>query len=214
MTTAPDHLPARLDAGAAQLGLTLTLDQRDRLLALVALLARWNRTYNLTAVRDPLAMVAYHLLDSLALTPYLSGATVLDLGTGAGFPGLPLAILHPERRFTLMDGNGKKVRFVRQAVLELGLTNVEAVQMRIESYKSEVKFATIVARALAPLPQLLDWVAPLLQRPGVLLAPKGRKAPAELDGLDLAPGRGRVALHPLRVPYVDGERALVEIEFI
>lgn len=202
----------RLEQGARALGLDLKDGDADRLLALVDLLARWNRVYNLTGVREPEAMVALHLLDSLALLPYLRGERILDLGTGAGFPGLPLAIVQPRREFVLLDGNGKKIRFVRQAVLELGLANARPVQARIESYPRGEKFATITARAFAPLPRLLDMVTPLLERPGVLLAPKGRGVREELTALP--PEQGILRLHSLRIPFVDRERSLVEIQLL
>jgi len=207
-------LEHRLREGAQELGVSLGDDQVQRLVALIQLLAHWSRAYNLTAVRDPLDMVAYHLLDSLALVPYLRGNAVLDLGTGAGFPGLPLAIACPEQTFTLLDSTGKKIRFVRQAVLELGLRNVQVVQSRIESYKNEGKFVTIVARALAVLPVLLRWVEPLLRRPGVLLAPKGHQASVEIAPLIPQMDPAHVRLHRLNIPYIVGARMLVEIDFV
>jgi 16S rRNA (guanine527-N7)-methyltransferase len=183
--------------------------QRDRLLGFLDLLQRWNRAYNLTAVRDPASMVSHHLLDSLSLVPYLRGDSILDLGTGAGLPGLPLAIVDPRRRFWLLDSNGKKVRFVRQVVLELGLGNVEPVHSRIESYRPARKFSTIVTRAVASVAQIHTQALPLLERPGLLLIMKGRYpvdelADPALAGLDLA-------ARPLRVPTLDGERHLIEI---
>jgi 16S rRNA (guanine527-N7)-methyltransferase len=194
--------------GAIQLDLEPTAEQISSLLGLIDLLARWNRAFNLTAVRDPLRMVSHHLLDSLALAPYLRGDDVLDVGTGAGFPGLPLAIVQPQRRFVLLDSNGKKVRFVRQAVMELGLQNVEAVQSRIESYRSGEKFATILARAFAPLPDIVRLVSPLLQPQGVLLAAKSRRAGEEMRGVE--DSGGDFIQHRLRVPFLDAERSLVE----
>jgi len=133
----------------------------------------------------------------------------MDLGTGAGLPGLPLAIADPNRRFWLLDSNGKKVRFVRQVVLELGLTNVEPVQSRIESYRPSRKFSTIVTRAVASVAELAVQAAPLLARPGLVLIMKGRYPADELSegplaGLD-------VAVRPLSVPALDGERHLIEI---
>jgi 16S rRNA (guanine527-N7)-methyltransferase len=197
----------RLEAGLNGLGLRVDADQRERLLIFIALLARWNRAYNLTAVRDPLEMVARHLLDSLAVDPFLGGSPVLDVGTGPGLPGIPLALLHPERRFCMLDSNGKKVRFVRQATLELGLANAEAVQARMESYRPEEKFATIVSRAVTGLAGIWQATSPILRRPGRLLIMKGRYPGDELAGAAaLEP-----MVHRLAVPFLDGERHLIEI---
>lgn len=202
-------IEARLALGAARLGLTLTSDQQSRLLQFLALLARWNQVYNLTAVRDPLEMVAKHLLDSLAIQPFLCGDSVLDIGTGAGLPGLPLAILEPARRFALLDGNGKKIRFVRQAAMELGLDNVEPVQARIETYRPGRKFSTIVSRAVAEADLLCVLKADLLARPGRLLLMKGRH-PDEFSG-----NRGwplaALTVHRLNIPFLDVPRHLIEL---
>ena len=199
-------LAARLDEGLGRMDLDLAADTRAQLLALVDLLAHWNRAYNLTAVRDPLEMIGRHLLDSLAALPYLRGPRLLDLGTGAGLPGLPLAICRPHLRWVLLDANGKKIRFVRQAMLELGLDNVEPVQGRIQSYRPKQKFATITARACAALADLTEMAGPHLAPGGVLLAFKGRKATAELTESGL---RGEV--HCIQVPFVEGARAILEI---
>lgn len=209
--TQEQWLARRLAEGIECLGLSVSDHNQGLMLELIALLSRWGRAYNLTAVRDPLQMVPYHLLDSLAIAPYLSGERILDMGTGAGFPGLPLAILDPQRRFVLLDSNGKKVRFVRQAVMELGLPNVEVVQSRIESYTCREKFATIVTRALASLTTILRLTQPLLDRPAVLLAQKSRNVNAELE--DLRVPSNALWLRRLQVPYLDGERMLVEIRF-
>jgi len=202
------ELQQLLDRGSGQLGLALEAQQTSALLELIALLARWNRAFNLTAVRDPVQMVPHHLLDSLALAPYVQGDRVLDVGTGPGFPGLPLAIVQPQRRFVLLDSNGKKIRFVRQAVMELGLENVEAVQSRIESYRSGEKFATILARAFASLPDIVRLVSPLLQADGVLLAAKSRRADDEMR--DVAAPSGELRRHQLQVPFLEAQRTLVE----
>jgi 16S rRNA (guanine527-N7)-methyltransferase len=206
-----DVLRERLDRGLALLGLIVDADQRRCLAAFVELLARWNRTYNLTAVRDPLEMVPRHILDSLAVLPYLGAGSVLDVGTGAGLPGVPLAITAPERDFVLLDSNGKKVRFVRQAVMELGLGNVTAAQARIESYRPDGKFATIVARAVAAAPEILAAVARLLARPARVLVMKGRPPVSELE--DLRPLPDAVEVHRLRVPMLEGERHLIDIRY-
>jgi 16S rRNA (guanine527-N7)-methyltransferase len=204
-----DALPGRLAAGLAAMGIDADAGQRDGLLAYLSLLVRWNRAYNLTAVRDPIEMVARHLLDSLSVGPYLFGESVLDLGTGPGLPGIPLALLHPQRHFRLLDSNGKKVRFVRQALMDLRLTNCEAVQARIEAYRPGRKFATIVARALASLSVLQALGEPLLERPGRLLLMKGRTPETELDGLTARPEDLRI--HRLEVPFLVGERHLIEV---
>lgn len=199
----------RLERGAADLSSPLGPEPRERLLAFLRLLTRWNGAYNLTAVRDPTEMVSRHLLDSLAVLPYVSGESVLDLGTGPGLPGLPLAICDPYRHYCLLDANGKKIRFVRQAVLELSLMNVEAVQSRIEAYRPGRKFSTIVTRAVAAIAVIAQVAVPLLQSPGRLLVMKGRYPQDELldpalSGLDLVVNR-------LSVPSLKGERHLIEI---
>ena len=201
----------RLSRGGEALGLTLSADQHARLISFLDLLARWNQAYNLTAVRDPLEMVARHLLDSLSVHPFLFGEQVLDIGTGAGLPGLPLAILSPERHFRLLDGNGKKIRFVRQAVLELGLGNVEPVQARIETYRPAAKFSTIVSRAVAAADILSIPHTELLARPGRLLLMKGRQS--EPDGMPDNSGLSSSAfsVHRLHVPFLDEPRHLIEI---
>lgn len=204
-----DGLSRILVQGAGAIGMALNRAQIERLLGFVDLLVRWNRAYNLTAIRDPAAMVSRHLLDSLAVASFLQGESILDLGTGAGLPGLPLALVEPSRFFWLLDSNGKKVRFVRQAVLELGLTNVEPVQSRIESYRPGRKFSTIVTRAVASIAELHAQTVPLLASPGLLLIMKGRYPRDELAHPALA-GLS-LAVRPLRVPFLDGERHLIEI---
>jgi 16S rRNA (guanine527-N7)-methyltransferase len=203
------ELRRRMERGCRQLDLTLSPQQVERLLALVTLLTRWNRAFNLTAIREPRRMVSYHILDSLALNPYVPGGPVLDIGTGAGFPGLPLAVLHPDWHFVLLDGNGKKIRFVRQAVMELELGNVEPIRARIESYPCSEKFVTILARAFAPLSDILRLATPLLQLSGVLLAAKGPSAPLEIARLGLPAGRCRH--FSLQIPFLEARRSLVEI---
>lgn len=200
-----DTLHARLRGGIDQMGLTLPDAAVTRLLDYQALLERWNATYNLTAVRDPAEMVTRHLLDSLAIAPYVRGATLADLGTGAGLPGIPLAIAMPQCDVLLVDANGKKVRFLREAIRTLKLERVSAVQARVETVTG--KFDCITARAFASLADMLAWGGHLLAPGGEWLAMKGRAPDAELDALP--PGFTVRAVHALTVPGLDAERHLV-----
>ena len=170
----PDALRERLEKGLAGLGLSLEADRVDRLLDYLALLSRWNRAYNLTAVDEPAAMVDRHLVDSLSILPWIEGHEIVDAGTGAGLPGVPLAIACPGKHFVLVDSNGKKVRFLRQVRRELGLDNIEPVQARLEALALEKAPDQIVARALAPLPRLVEQLGHLLSEGATLLAMKGR----------------------------------------
>jgi 16S rRNA (guanine527-N7)-methyltransferase len=214
MTRGADEaqLRSRLRAGLAQMNLMLASDQISRMVAYLSLLQRWNRAYNLTAVREPLEMVPKHLLDSLSVLPYLFGDRVLDVGTGAGLPGLPLAVASPRRAFCLLDSSGKKIRFLRQVVMDLGLANVEVVQARMESYLPEEKFATIVSRAVTSVPDLLAATGRLLARPARLLVMKGqRPSDTEIRGLVPSPAISRV--HRLEVPFLDAKRHLVDARY-
>jgi len=194
--------------GIHRMRLAVTREQQARLLDYIALLARWNRTYNLTAVRDPKEMVPVHLLDSLSVAPYVEGERVLDLGSGPGLPGIPLAVIQPQRRFTLLDANAKKTRFLRQAVAELGLTNVEVFWGRAESYRPDPGFDCITTRAFGELSDILSLAQPLLrQGRGLVLAMKGRRPEGKLANL----GPTEVHVIPLRVPRLNRERHLVLI---
>lgn len=205
----PNRLSRALAEGSAELGVPLSPAQLDQMLHFLDLLGRWNRAYNLTAIQDPALMVSRHLLDSLAVAPYLEGGSILDLGTGAGLPGLPLAIAETARRFWLLDSNGKKVRFVRQAVLDLALPNVEPVHCRSESYRPSRKFSTIVVRAFSSIAQIHLQTLPLVASPGLVLIMKGRYPVEELKDPVLA--GLTLETRPLRVPLLDGERHLIEI---
>ena len=197
----------RLIHDAAALGVALTEHDAARLRQLLEELAHWNRRFNLTAITDPESMVSHHVLDSLAVHRYLHGASIADVGTGAGFPGLPLALVNPERRFSLIDSNGKKIRFVSHAVRTLGLMNVEPLQARAEMLRPERPFDTVLARAFAPLPELLEAVAPLCGSGTQVLAMKGKWPQAELDAV---PRSWRVAeSHTLTVPGLAEARCLI-----
>lgn len=197
----------RLVHDAAALGVALTEHDAARLRQLLEELAHWNRRFNLTGINDLESMVSHHVLDSLAVHRYLHGAAIADVGTGAGFPGMPLALVNPERRFTLIDANGKKIRFVSHAMRTLGLMNVEPLQARVEALRPERPFDTVVARAFAPLPQLLATVAPLCGSETRVLAMKGKWPQDELAAL---PPLWRVAdSHILAVPGLAEDRCLI-----
>src|SRR5580704_7647117 len=165
---------AALVAGARQLQVDLDDSTAQALLRLLDELVRWNRAYNLTAITDRAQMLTHHLLDSLSVAPFVQGSTLADVGTGAGFPGLPLALIAPGRRCVLVDSNGKKQRFVAHAARMLGLANVEALHARVEELRPQQPFDTVVARAFAALPQLLEWVMPLCGPATRVVAMKGR----------------------------------------
>jgi len=198
----------QLDDGLAAQSLDLTAEQRRRLIQYLALLFKWNRAYNLTAVREPAEMVSRQLLDSLSILPWLQGPRVLDVGTGAGLPGIPLAIARPELNFTLLDSNGKKVRFVRQAILELGLRNISAEQQRVEQFHPPAPFDTITSRAFAELKDFVSLTAPLLAPGGQWLAMKAALAGEESRAL---PAGLSTELLQLNVPGETASRQAVRI---
>jgi 16S rRNA (guanine527-N7)-methyltransferase len=200
----------RLVQDAASLKVIVSAADAARLLTLIGELASWNSRYNLTAIRTPAGMLTHHLLDSLAVSADLHGATVADVGTGAGFPGLPLAVCNPQRRFTLIDSTAKKIRFVEHAAALLGLTNVSAVHARAESFPAAVLFDTVVARALAPLPQMLNTVAPLCGPETHVLAMKGKWPQRELAELPL--GWRVVSSRELHIPGLDAARCLIVLQ--
>ncbi|MGO4774951.1 16S rRNA (guanine(527)-N(7))-methyltransferase RsmG [Lysobacter sp. 2RAB21] len=180
----------------------------------MALLARWNRTYNLTAVRDPQDMVGKHLLDSLAMHRYVDalaarGGALADLGTGAGLPGIPLAIVKPGLRVTLVESAGKKARFMREALRQLGLKDARVAESRIEAFAEPGAYDAITARALATLPLILELGGHLLKTGGVLLAMKGQRPDEEIAALPQ--GWEVRALEPMTVPGLAAERHMVVI---
>ena len=202
--------PQQLATGLAELGQTLSADQQTRMLAFLALLNKWNRAYNLTAVREPAEMVSRQLLDSLSIRPAVTADRLLDVGAGGGLPGIPLAIALPEHRFTLLDSNSKKTRFLTQCVLELGLDNVDVIHGRAESCDPAVRYRQISSRAFTALANLVDWCGHLLADDGEFLAMKGQFPDDEVADL---PAGWRVRHHQsLRVPGSSGERHLLIID--
>jgi 16S rRNA (guanine527-N7)-methyltransferase len=204
-------IPAALARGAAALGVALDGKQQLQLLKLSSELLRWNKAYNLTAITDPQAVLTHHLLDSLAVAPDLHGLTVADVGTGAGFPGLPLAIVQPARQFTLIDTVDKKLRFIDHAVRELGLDNVSTRHARVETLAPGKPFDTVIARAFAPLPRMLQQVAPLCDANTHVLAMVGRWPPPDPAEAVLPPQWRQASERIIEVPGLGAERHILRL---
>lgn len=203
-------LKQQLDNLLARTTLLVSESQKQQLLQLVGLLHKWNKAYNLTSVREPEAMLVKHILDSLVVSPWLQGTRFIDVGTGPGLPGLPLAIVNPDKQFVLLDSLGKRIRFIRQVVHELGLTNVTPVQARVEAFQDEQGFDGVLSRAFASLNDMLNWCGHLAAADGVFLALKGVYPAEELA--QLPAGFGLVAAHSLDVPDLGAERHLIVLK--
>ena len=199
----------RLQRGCEALGLAPDSAQQERLLDYLALLLKWNNAYNLTSVRAPAQMVTRHLLDSLAVAPHLGGGHIIDVGTGAGLPGVPLAIIFPGTRFALLDSNGKKTRFLFQVKTALCLDNMQIHHARVESFRPPELFEAVLSRAFASLADMAAGCGHLLAPAGRLLAMKGAYPEEELAAL--GPEYKVSAVHVLDVPGLDEQRHLVEI---
>jgi len=200
--------PLQLVEGLAQMGLEISAAQQALLLEYLALVDKWNKVYNLTAVRDPREMVSRQLLDSLSIAPFVKGPELLDVGCGAGLPGIPLAIVHPELQVTLIDSNGKKTRFVQQAIAELKLTNANVIQGRVEDLTQDERFNTITSRAFADLHLMIRLTEHLLKPNGQWAAMKS--GIDELDESQLPEGK-QVVIHQLQVPGEIAARRLLVI---
>jgi 16S rRNA (guanine527-N7)-methyltransferase len=199
----------KLHKGIDELGLSISVDQEFALFQYLQLLDKWNKKFNLTAVRDIKEMVSLHLLDSLSIAPFIKAKNLLDVGTGAGLPGIPLAICFPKMQVSLLDSNGKKVRFCRQAILELGLKNAFAFQERIESFQSNKQFEQITSRAFSSLDNMVKLLDPLFSTHTELLAMKGI---LPRDEISLLENSGyRISTEMLEVPFVHAERHLIKI---
>ncbi len=204
----------RLAAGLAVLGVNATDSQQSQLLEYLSLLERWNASFNLTAVRDPLQMVDRHLLDSLSILEFVpaDGSRVVDVGTGGGLPGVPLAIMRPENHFDLLDSNGKKTRFLFQVKTALGLDNMAVRHERAEAWNPDAAFELVLSRAFASLPDMVRSCAHLCAPGGRLLAMKGQLPEQELAELETLDRPVSVtAIHKLDVPGLEEERHLVEL---
>lgn len=198
-----DSVQTLLEDGLKELKLSV---ESEPLLNFLALLSKWNKAYNLTAIRSLPEMVTKHILDSLAILPYLHGDTLLDIGSGAGLPGIPLAIACQNKQFVLLDSNGKKTRFMQTVRRELGLKNIEIVQSRVESYHPSQTFATVMSRAFANLKQMIALSEHLVSEEGIWLAMKGHVPTAELAEIT-EPWQ----VHSYKVPDLDSERCVIVI---
>lgn len=197
----------QLEYGLAQAGLVLSAQQQQQLLDYVRLLHKWNKAYNLTSVRHPDEMVVKHILDSLVVSPHLKGQQFIDVGTGPGLPGIPLAIANPDKQFTLLDSLGKRIRFIRQVLHELGLTNVTPVQSRVEDFTPEHGFDAVLSRAFASMSDMVSWCHHLPHAQGCFYALKGQVDQQEIDAL---PTDCSVTdIKALKVPGLEGARHLV-----
>ncbi|WP_166268626.1 16S rRNA (guanine(527)-N(7))-methyltransferase RsmG [Marinobacter caseinilyticus] len=200
----------QLEQGLATAGLPVTDQQQTQLVAFLELLAKWNKAYNLTAVREPAEMVSRQLLDSLSIQPFVTTDHLLDVGAGGGLPGIPLAIVMPDTQFTLLDSNSKKTRFLTQCVLELKLANVTVIHGRAEACDPSVRYGQISSRAFTALANLVHWCGYLLADDGQFLAMKGQFPDDEVAAL---PNDWRVKAHErLQVPGCSGERHLLIID--
>ena len=201
-----------LEKGLQELNFHVDENQLKQLQAYVDMLMRWNKVYNLTSLKDKDDILRLHILDSLAVAPFVNGQNCLDVGSGGGFPGIPLAIIFPDRRFTLLDAIGKKTRFMQQAAIQIGLPNIRVVQARVESWSPEALFDVIISRAFSSIPNFVSLTSQHLSGQGSIYAMKGRYPEDELE--ELAPEYQVVAEHKLAIPGLDVERYLIEIQRI
>lgn len=191
-------------------GISLSVNQQQLLVAYVELLHKWNKAYNLTSVRDPNEMLIRHILDSIVVAPYLQGTRFIDVGTGPGLPGIPLAIVRPESHFTLLDSLGKRVRFLRQVQHELKLNNIEPVQSRVEDFPAEPPFDGVISRAFASLNDMVNWCHHLPGEEGRFYALKGLVPEDEIALLPA--GLSVETIVKLDIPHLEGERHLVIVK--
>lgn len=197
------------DRAVASLDLKVTEQQKHQLIDFVLLIHKWNKAYNLTSVRDPQQMLIKHIIDSIVVAPYLTKHRYIDVGTGPGLPGIPLSIMHPDKNFVLLDSLGKRVRFMKQAGFEMGLTNIEPVQSRVEQYQSDLPLDGVLSRAFASIKDMLHWCQHLVDSKGEFLALKGQYPEQEIALLP--EGFEVVESVELDIPALDGDRHLIKI---
>ncbi|QIM69438.1 16S rRNA m(7)G-527 methyltransferase [Basfia succiniciproducens] len=204
------ELTQKLEILLKQTALSISDQQKNKLVQLVLLLNKWNKAYNLTSVRDPMEMLIKHILDSVVVSPYLQGDLFIDVGTGPGLPGLPLAIINPDKNFVLLDSLGKRISFIRNAVRELELSNVVPVLSRVEEYIPDHKFDGILSRAFASLKDMTDWCHHLPNEKGLFYALKGVYQQEEV--MDMGNNFQVIDVIKLHVPELIGERHLVKVK--
>lgn len=200
----------KLDQAAEQFGLAKNSQAWEKLVQYLQLLQKWNKVYNLTAIRDPEEMFVKHILDSLCVAPHINSERLIDVGTGGGLPGIPLAILYPDRQIDLLDSNSKKTRFLIQAKAELGLQNTQVFHQRVESYHPQPLYQGVVSRAFASLDDMLQWTHHLLEPNGHWWAMKSQKTQEELA--ELPNFAKMLQVFELRVPGLDADRTLIQLQ--
>lgn len=212
MANSEHDLAQQLDSLIQQTDLQMSKKQREQLLAFVALMHKWNKAYNLSSVRNPSEMLIKHIMDSIMVMPHVDGHHIADVGTGPGLPGIPLAIMLPDKKFTLIDSLGKRVRFIKQVLHELKIENVVALQTRVETFQPTPLFDCILSRAFASMSDMLDWCEHLVAEDGYFLALKGQLHQEEVNQIDTRFSVGNTI--QLFIPSLEGDRHLVKIKKI
>ncbi|WP_298771045.1 16S rRNA (guanine(527)-N(7))-methyltransferase RsmG [uncultured Shewanella sp.] len=202
-------LSTQLDDYLAAMGLVATSKQKQQLIDFVAMLHKWNKAYNLTAIRDPEQMLIKHIMDSLAVSTHLQGQRFIDVGTGPGLPGIPLAILNPDKEFVLLDSLGKRIRFQKQVQFDLGIHNISSVESRVEAYQVEEKFDGVLSRAFASIQDMLHWCEHLPSDTGCFYALKGQLSTEEME--NLPNGFEITDVIELSIPNLDEQRHLLRV---
>ncbi|EGM67877.1 16S rRNA (guanine(527)-N(7))-methyltransferase RsmG [Shewanella sp. HN-41] len=202
-------LSAQLEAYLAAINLPATTEQKKQLIDFVGMLNKWNKAYNLTSVRDPESMLIRHIMDSLVVSEHLQGERFIDVGTGPGLPGIPLAIMNPDKTFVLLDSLGKRIRFQKQVAFELGINNISSVESRVEAYQPEQKFDGVLSRAFASIQDMLTWCHHLPAENGLYYALKGQLNDEEMR--QIPAGFIVKDIIELKVPKLDEQRHLLKI---
>ncbi|MCG9731094.1 16S rRNA (guanine(527)-N(7))-methyltransferase RsmG [Shewanella sp. Isolate13] len=202
-------LSAQLNDYLAEVGLTATEQQKQQLVDFVGMLNKWNKAFNLTSVRDPEQMLIRHIMDSLVVSPHLKGDRFIDVGTGPGLPGIPLAILNPDKEFVLLDSLGKRIRFQKQVQFELGINNISSIESRVEAYQPEELFDGVLSRAFASIQDMLHWCQHLPKQDGCFYALKGQLSEEEMS--QMPAGFVVTDTIELNVPKLDEQRHLLRV---